>query len=380
MFQPIEYQERYQFVELELCDYYLENNNLQKLKERIQIVINDPISGIEAITIRLYFQLLYHGLYNDAAEYSKAVYKPIYECEQLWGSPETPLIEGLYFDALQEVYQEYKSSGIFNTNNLIKIAAELDLNEDIEVFETEKRALQNPLNLEYFQDNFNSRKFNAIVFIELSMYFLKYMFDTYQIPFKLSKQFWNLISVKGLFNQSKAHGFFYIDVRTFAEMLEKRIDYHLGSNNIEMFGRLWGLNYIYEFLEKFNLISFEDARLMEENNTYHLHEFIKYTHCDLWQMNFIFKWPQSQRWEEYKPLFNSTYGADLNSAKETINLFLKDKPVPQRILTEISLGNKKLELNSSFQQIPIVNSKTIAGRNDPCPCGSGKKYKKCCQN
>ncbi|MBT6848912.1 MAG: hypothetical protein HOA14_15960, partial [Planctomycetaceae bacterium] len=30
------------------------------------------------------------------------------------------------------------------------------------------------------------------------------------------------------------------------------------------------------------------------------------------------------------------------------------------------------------------NSKTIrnagpkVGRNDPCPCGSGKKYKKCC--
>jgi preprotein translocase subunit SecA len=26
---------------------------------------------------------------------------------------------------------------------------------------------------------------------------------------------------------------------------------------------------------------------------------------------------------------------------------------------------------------PIVNKETI-GRNDPCPCGSGKKYKKCC--
>jgi preprotein translocase subunit SecA len=26
---------------------------------------------------------------------------------------------------------------------------------------------------------------------------------------------------------------------------------------------------------------------------------------------------------------------------------------------------------------PIVNKDTI-GRNDPCPCGSGKKYKKCC--
>ncbi|MCC5025393.1 MAG: SEC-C domain-containing protein [Candidatus Synoicihabitans palmerolidicus] len=26
---------------------------------------------------------------------------------------------------------------------------------------------------------------------------------------------------------------------------------------------------------------------------------------------------------------------------------------------------------------PVVNI-TKVGRNDPCPCGSGKKYKKCC--
>jgi hypothetical protein len=27
---------------------------------------------------------------------------------------------------------------------------------------------------------------------------------------------------------------------------------------------------------------------------------------------------------------------------------------------------------------PIVNAQPKTGRNDPCPCGSGKKYKKCC--
>ena len=27
---------------------------------------------------------------------------------------------------------------------------------------------------------------------------------------------------------------------------------------------------------------------------------------------------------------------------------------------------------------PVTNSSAKAGRNDPCPCGSGKKYKKCC--
>ncbi|PCI07422.1 MAG: hypothetical protein COB77_04715 [Gammaproteobacteria bacterium] len=26
----------------------------------------------------------------------------------------------------------------------------------------------------------------------------------------------------------------------------------------------------------------------------------------------------------------------------------------------------------------VVHTKTKIGRNEPCPCGSGKKYKKCC--
>lgn len=30
------------------------------------------------------------------------------------------------------------------------------------------------------------------------------------------------------------------------------------------------------------------------------------------------------------------------------------------------------------QQIPFVRESPKIGRNDPCPCGSGKKYKKCC--
>ena len=32
------------------------------------------------------------------------------------------------------------------------------------------------------------------------------------------------------------------------------------------------------------------------------------------------------------------------------------------------------------RQKPIVHRGTKVGRNDPCPCGSGKKFKKCCMN
>jgi preprotein translocase subunit SecA len=33
--------------------------------------------------------------------------------------------------------------------------------------------------------------------------------------------------------------------------------------------------------------------------------------------------------------------------------------------------------SGSFAQAPVVNEHKDIGRNDPCWCGSGKKYKKC---
>jgi preprotein translocase subunit SecA len=35
------------------------------------------------------------------------------------------------------------------------------------------------------------------------------------------------------------------------------------------------------------------------------------------------------------------------------------------------------EATASATKAPVVASSRV-GRNDPCPCGSGKKYKKCC--
>jgi preprotein translocase subunit SecA len=32
----------------------------------------------------------------------------------------------------------------------------------------------------------------------------------------------------------------------------------------------------------------------------------------------------------------------------------------------------------SETQKPVIKGPKV-GRNDPCPCGSGKKYKKCCE-
>ena len=45
---------------------------------------------------------------------------------------------------------------------------------------------------------------------------------------------------------------------------------------------------------------------------------------------------------------------------------------------EILTHDKKREIGKQYQRRNQVIREKKIGRNDPCPCGSGKKYKKCC--
>jgi preprotein translocase subunit SecA len=55
---------------------------------------------------------------------------------------------------------------------------------------------------------------------------------------------------------------------------------------------------------------------------------------------------------------------------------LKVKSTPERQQTTYNMSYSHGEGGDNKQQ-PVRKKKKI-GRNDPCPCGSGKKYKKCC--
>ena len=51
--------------------------------------------------------------------------------------------------------------------------------------------------------------------------------------------------------------------------------------------------------------------------------------------------------------------------------FVHKEPEPQKVQY---VGAKTEERKSA----PVKRQDAKVGRNDPCPCGSGKKYKKCC--
>ena len=77
-----------------------------------------------------------------------------------------------------------------------------------------------------------------------------------------------------------------------------------------------------------------------------------------------------------------------NTCKVLLNAQVRERPsepAPQPV--KIVFTGKELSPEERAEaekkkklhvQKTIYNNKPKAGRNDPCPCGSGKKYKNCC--
>lgn len=62
--------------------------------------------------------------------------------------------------------------------------------------------------------------------------------------------------------------------------------------------------------------------------------------------------------------------------------FLTDLEIRGRLADGEQLGLQVAALRQAYLQAatpaPIERPASKLGRNDPCPCGSGRKYKKCC--
>jgi len=82
---------------------------------------------------------------------------------------------------------------------------------------------------------------------------------------------------------------------------------------------------------------------------------------------------------EYRNVGSDLYDGMLESIKrDTVKYVLSVRPKPQAEIRRVQVA-KPLDTGSdgTLAKKPAVAKKT-PGRNDPCPCGSGKKYKHCC--
>jgi preprotein translocase subunit SecA len=76
-----------------------------------------------------------------------------------------------------------------------------------------------------------------------------------------------------------------------------------------------------------------------------------------------------------QPDFDAVLAKRHSQLRHLYRLFLKRHRTSRRRAGDIDAHEP-----DAFQDLPPEPVRTTQkpGRNDPCPCGSGKKYKKCC--
>ena len=83
---------------------------------------------------------------------------------------------------------------------------------------------------------------------------------------------------------------------------------------------------------------------------------------------------RSVGFEQFEEL-KATYQHDVARAMYHVTIKKKEEP-PKQVETPMTQVASASSPDPRKQAVKVGGGKV--GRNDPCPCGSGKKYKKCC--
>ena len=141
---PGEYEEEFEFIEGSLITYYLFTNKIDKVNQRLEIVKKNPAKGIDTVTMKAMYQLIYHGHYSTALKYSHTVWKPVYESDDIWGSPHIYFCITIYLDALEQAYTKVKNGTQINWNKFMTEMEEYDIQEDEKILGIISKHPSNP--------------------------------------------------------------------------------------------------------------------------------------------------------------------------------------------------------------------------------------------
>ncbi|MHB8127087.1 MAG: SEC-C metal-binding domain-containing protein [Desulfitobacteriaceae bacterium] len=199
---------------------------------------------------------------------------------------------------------------------------------------------------------------------KILLLFLKYMYEEKNVSFPAASLIW-FEAMDILINEDQVDEtrddfdeIFALNPELYSDEIFKRFGF-LSTNTASAVAIAWGMSYVYDFLKKYDYISDSvHNSAMTEILSVQV-EIIKARAKELWKYNYLHQWVKPDSVEEKdfikeKEDFEYTFS---NIIKTVI------EPYPS--------------LKTVAKKVPLTVVKI--GRNDPCSCGSGKKYKKCCE-
>lgn len=435
---PALYDEYFEYFDSFLVDYYCFKKEPQKVEEGFSRFAENPLKDYDMFSPVLqklmYYQ--YKELTNKVAE---AKYEDVKNSDKLIGGAEVELATIIHFTNIEKYAQNIKtgkdkeeakkillqsSEGyeISIPDNLWELMNKVFLNQDLtdEISET-KFYEQRELCLRYLYVMLTEKMKSC------------------GVSFFITNKIWsNLI---GYWNQNLKttktkigfNEYFKADAAKYETYLNNELEINFITGNDALFVTvLWGSVYVYDFLLSLGLISQATYDNFKQIANELKGEKIIDMKSRLWENNFIHEWtkPDSiseQEFEAERRIFEKTFTLKLEEQDNFLTLIAEElesmgefspfilqgekkvaqKKEKERKRLEKLMGNPNFKTtlqdlkqgivntlgegketssedsltSQKTQYLPVVETirkEEKIGRNDPCSCGSGKKYKKCC--
>jgi len=417
---PELYEETFEFYEEFVVDYHCFHNNKIEAEKGFSKFVEQPVHDFHLFE-KTFEKFLFYQHIDIIDDTIKKVYRILKEEEVLSEFNLDDLTNNKYFINLENFYSQTDNSRVFSREMFVKSLFPYGFNfKNEEIIAIEKGLFENNLQIdEIRQDFFHERKTTLFTIESLFLKEMKnknFHFAVSGFWFSNMMNFLENLDEKNKNKNTNIDDFFSINEDTFLNYLCSIASILPLNNDSKMVAILWGCVYIYDFLLSFNLIS----RTTYDNSIEIIKKMKAKVICqftnNLWSSNFIHQWTkpdsisENEFIEEQKIFQKSIFFTsnefskieaeiadelkNIGELSEYIEKFKDDdkfKPVALLdILMEVFEATRKYENKKEnildiseaeevedFPSTPVTREKKI-GRNDPCPCGSGKKYKKCC--
>jgi hypothetical protein len=419
--QPVLYQESFQYLDRFLIDYYCFLGDEAAVEKSLENFLDSPDKVIDDFLV--VFKKLLFCQYNDMLDKVVArTFDIIKKSVNLIGRAEYNLAIYKYYANLEKYYYNTDKEKGFAKEEFANAMLPYDFKLTENILLAIEKGLFNPDIIA----NIAANKFKPN---ENEMLTLQFRFSvemtTKNISFPLSGRIWN--NMQEFWNKDakdkkqKSDTYFFIPTKLFEEYLVQLSGGLFVDNKVEMMATLWGSVYVYDFLFSIGIISPSVYNDFKETSNILKGLVIGIYIWHLWNAKFIHQWAKPNsisetEFEEERKIFEKSLMlkplpfvklqneieeelANIGPLSVHIIEGGKQKQADKNLILEdlwdsldnnLNLMDKKektinIDDFQSPRPSPIVNSTPIrvenkVGRNDPCPCGSGKKYKKCCEN
>ncbi|MDD3740175.1 MAG: hypothetical protein PHH30_02950 [Bacteroidales bacterium] len=321
---PKEYETKYGFIERELINYFIYKKDWESVNKRIAIIKNYPVLGVDIITIRLIYQLLYNLKFDAVVEYCLAVRKDIADSDKLFVNPEEDFAIIIYLRKIQDYYETILHYEEPDRDKLVQELKEINFTDKESILQVLKH-----LDKAFVEEKpkIETNRITNEVFKLLNIEFMKYMYYKYKLPFVFSNTIFMFFANSKLYSNKKyVKNVFYFEKNTLNKHIAESYDNVYGTNNLEIFGKVWGMYYVFDFFHYYGLINKLEFNNLIKYYEYFRNEFIYIEGSDLWIYKFVFEWPEidfQNRKQEYIKLFDESRSIPQVDAYENAKMFVE---------------------------------------------------------